>query len=179
MEPDEAMGHPTQSGSDNKGPSIWAGRFEGSWEGPPNAEVDTERGRKKLSLSRDLTAGETIQHCQKNKHCLSSLHLSSPQRVASRSNHLRFSCEPPCPPGARAARRVLRVIPPTATAGNCLLGTAFHPEHLHHSSDWCPLALGYVAARSIEAALFAIGTMHLLTLVFVSHRRSLKGLSTG
>ena len=31
------------------------------------------------------------------------------------------------------------------------------------------LALGYVAARSIESVLFAIGTMHLLTLVFVSH----------
>jgi hypothetical protein len=30
------------------------------------------------------------------------------------------------------------------------------------------LALGYVAARSIEAALFAIATMHLLALVFVS-----------
>lgn len=30
------------------------------------------------------------------------------------------------------------------------------------------LALGYVAARSIEAVLFAIGTMHLLTLVTVS-----------
>jgi len=30
------------------------------------------------------------------------------------------------------------------------------------------LALGYVAARSIEAVLFAIGTMHLLTLVAVS-----------
>ncbi len=32
------------------------------------------------------------------------------------------------------------------------------------------LALGYVAARSIEAVLFAIGTMHLLTLVKVSHK---------
>ena len=31
------------------------------------------------------------------------------------------------------------------------------------------LALGYVAARSIEAALFAIATLHLLTLTFVSH----------
>jgi hypothetical protein len=31
------------------------------------------------------------------------------------------------------------------------------------------LALGYVAARSIEAVFFAIGTIHLLTLVFVSH----------
>ena len=31
------------------------------------------------------------------------------------------------------------------------------------------LALGYVAARSIEAVFFAIATMHLLTLVFVSH----------
>ena len=30
------------------------------------------------------------------------------------------------------------------------------------------LALGYVTARSIEAALFAIATLHLLTLVFVS-----------
>ncbi len=30
------------------------------------------------------------------------------------------------------------------------------------------VALGYVAARSIEAVLFAIGTMHLLTLVTVS-----------
>jgi hypothetical protein len=30
------------------------------------------------------------------------------------------------------------------------------------------LALGYVAARSIEAALFAIATLHLLTLVFIS-----------
>jgi len=30
------------------------------------------------------------------------------------------------------------------------------------------LAIGYVAARSIEAVLFAIGTMHLLTLVAVS-----------
>jgi hypothetical protein len=31
------------------------------------------------------------------------------------------------------------------------------------------LALGYVAARSIEAVLFAIGTMHLLALVSLSH----------
>ncbi len=31
------------------------------------------------------------------------------------------------------------------------------------------LALGYVAARSIEAVLFAVGTLHLLTLVFVGH----------
>ena len=31
------------------------------------------------------------------------------------------------------------------------------------------LALGYVVARSIEAVLFAIATMHLLTLVLVSH----------
>jgi hypothetical protein len=31
------------------------------------------------------------------------------------------------------------------------------------------LAVGYVVARSIEAVLFAIGTMHLLLLVFVSH----------
>ena len=31
------------------------------------------------------------------------------------------------------------------------------------------LALGYIAARSIEAVLFAIGTMHLLALVSVSH----------
>ena len=31
------------------------------------------------------------------------------------------------------------------------------------------LALGYVVARSIEAVLFAIATMHLLTLVFLSH----------
>ncbi len=30
------------------------------------------------------------------------------------------------------------------------------------------LAVGYVAARSIEAALFAVATLHLLTLVFVS-----------
>ena len=31
------------------------------------------------------------------------------------------------------------------------------------------LALGYVVARSIEAVLFAIATMHLLTLIFLSH----------
>jgi len=31
------------------------------------------------------------------------------------------------------------------------------------------LALGYVAARSVEAVLFAIGTMHLLALVSLSH----------
>ena len=31
------------------------------------------------------------------------------------------------------------------------------------------LALGYVAARSIEAVLFAVGTLHLLTLVFLGN----------
>jgi hypothetical protein len=31
------------------------------------------------------------------------------------------------------------------------------------------LALGYVAVRSIEAVLFAVGTLHLLTLEFVGH----------
>lgn len=31
------------------------------------------------------------------------------------------------------------------------------------------IAIGYVAARSIESVLFAIGTMHLLTLVNISH----------
>ena len=31
------------------------------------------------------------------------------------------------------------------------------------------LALGYVSARSVEAALFAVTTLHLLTLAFVSH----------
>jgi hypothetical protein len=37
------------------------------------------------------------------------------------------------------------------------------------------LALGYIAARSIEAALFAIATMHLLTLVFVSQESLVAG----
>jgi len=37
------------------------------------------------------------------------------------------------------------------------------------------LALGYVAGRSIEAVLFAIGTMHLLTLVFLSQEFAAAG----
>jgi hypothetical protein len=37
------------------------------------------------------------------------------------------------------------------------------------------LALGYVAARSIEAALFSITTLHLLTLVSVSHEYAAAG----
>ena len=37
------------------------------------------------------------------------------------------------------------------------------------------LAQGYVAARSIEAALFAVGTLHLLTLAFVSREHVVAG----
>ena len=39
------------------------------------------------------------------------------------------------------------------------------------------LAVGYVAARSIESVLFAIGTMHLVTLVNVSHTFVIAGSS--
>jgi hypothetical protein len=41
------------------------------------------------------------------------------------------------------------------------------------------LALGYAVARSIEAALFAIGTWHLLTLVFVGQEFVAAGASAG